>query len=191
MHTIHHTEGFILKSVNFAEANKYFFVLTRDFGLIKVLAQGVRHLKSKLRYNLADYSFVHLSLVRGQEVWRLTAVEQKLILNDSEKLLLFARICSLLLRLLHGEEKNSLLYEYLQSGFNFLQLSKIAEEKMANLECILALRILSALGYIGQTPNFSEFTVSPYLSEELVIKMSNLKSCAILEINKSLKETHL
>ena len=43
-HTIYNTEGFILKSLNFGEANKYFFIFTKDFGLIKAAAQSVRHL---------------------------------------------------------------------------------------------------------------------------------------------------
>jgi recombinational DNA repair protein (RecF pathway) len=64
-HTIYTTEGFILKSVNFGEANKYFFIFTREFGLIKTAAQGVRHLQSKLRYGLTDYSLAQVSVVRN------------------------------------------------------------------------------------------------------------------------------
>jgi len=187
--------------MNFGEANKYFFIFTREFGLIRAAAQGVRHLKSKLRYGLADYSFCQVSLVRGKEIWRLTSAEKKLSpkisteKGDSEKFLLLSRIFSLLLRLLHGEEKNELLFDSVKEGMLFLnnyqEENKNQAEDLANLECILALRILSSLGYIGKMADFDQFTTSPYFTRELLAEMGTLKTRAILEINKSLKETHL
>ena len=195
-HTIYTTEGFILKSLNFGEANKYFFIFTAEFGLIKAVAQGIRHLKSKLRYSLEDLSFGQVSVVRGREVWRITSAEKKLTLKDSKEVLLLARIFSLLLRLLHGEERNDILFDYLKQALNFLaDYQKENEEKdeaiLSSFECILALRILSALGYIGKLGDFDQFTKSSYFSPELLLSMSSLKSQAIMEINKSLQETHL
>ena len=191
MHNIYTTEGFILKSINFGEANKFFFIFTKEFGLIKAAAQGVRHLKSKLRYNLEDFSFGQISVVRGKEIWRITSAEKKLTLKNKETFQLLSRIFSLLLRLLHGEEKNDLLFTGLKEGVNFLDKNLLNEENLANFECILALRILSALGYIGKLGDFDQFTTSPYFSQGLLNNMSALKSKAIWEINKSLKETHL
>ena len=199
-HSIYTTEGFILKSLNFGEANKYFFIFTKEFGLIRAAAQSVRHLKSKLRYGLEDLSLGQVSVVRGREIWRLTSAEKKLGLVEREKLLLWSQIFSLLLRLLHGEEKNEALFEILKEGMFFLNtLGSVKSEKeqkeraelLVSFECIMALRILSALGYIGRLGDFDQFIISPYFTPELIINMSVLKSKAILEINKSLKETHL
>jgi recombinational DNA repair protein (RecF pathway) len=199
-HTIYTTEGFILKSVNFGEANKYFFIFTKEFGLIRAAAQSVRHLKSKLRYGLEDLSLSQISVVRGREVWRLTSAEKKLGLAEKERLLMWSQIFSLLLRLLHGEEKNDALFSILKEGMFFLNtLDDVGGEKkqkeraglLASFECIIALRILSVLGYIGQIGDFDQFTLSPYFTPELILNMSALRSRAIGEINKSLKETHL
>jgi DNA repair protein RecO len=196
MHAIYTTDGFILKSVNFGEANKLYFIFTKDFGLIKTTAQSSRLLKSKLRYNLEDFSFSQFALVRGKEIWRLTSAVNNFTLSDllktdKEKFLLVSRIFSLLLRLLHGEEKNNLLFVNLHEGLAFLRQEKLNREGLANFECILALRILSCLGYIGNLGEFDQFIASPYFTEELLTNMSKLKTKAILEINKSLKETHL
>jgi DNA repair protein RecO (recombination protein O) len=202
MHNIYTTEGFILKSANFGEANKYFFIFTKEFGLIKASAQGVRLLKSKLRYSLEDFSFSNVSIVRGKEIWRLTSAvcqtssschscEGRNLSFSKEKHLLRARIFSLLLRLLHGEEKNELLFETLRESVTFLNHENLTDEMLTNFECILALRILSSLGYIGNLGDFNQFTASPYFTLELLTKMSALKTQAILEINKSLRETHL
>lgn len=195
MHTIHTTEGFILKSANFGEANKYFFIFTKEFGLIKAAAQGVRLLKSKLRYGLEDFSLAQVSVVRGKEIWRLTSAEKKMVIKDTAKFLLLSRIFSLLLRLLHGEEKNNLLFESLKEGMIFLESLETSrlnlDPELENFECIMALRVLSSLGYVGKLGDFDQFTASPYFTGELLAKMSALKTQAILEINKSLKETHL
>ena len=193
MHTIYTTEGFILKSANFGEANKYFFIFTRDFGLIKAAAQGVRHLKSKLRYGLEDFSLAQISIVRGREIWRLTSAEKKLIIKNVDKLQILSRFFALLLRLLHGEEKNDLLFSIIKEGMNFLAQDEIElnSETLASFECIMALRILSSLGYIGKLADFDQFISSPYFTPKLIADMSTLKNKAILEINKSLKETHL
>jgi DNA repair protein RecO (recombination protein O) len=196
MHNIYTTDGFILKSANFGEANKFFFIFTKEFGLIKAAAQGARLLKSKLRYSLEDYSFTQVSVVRGREIWRLTSAQNKIsvknfLKEDKEKFLLLSRIFSLLLRLLQGEEKNDLLFESLKASVDFLSENTLSKEQLSNFECILALRILSSLGYIGNLGEFDQFTESPYFSTELLNSMSLLKTKAILEINKSLKETHL
>jgi DNA repair protein RecO (recombination protein O) len=195
-HTIHTTEGFILKSVNFGEANKYFYIFTAEFGLIKAAAQGIRHLKSKLRYSLEDLSLGQISVVRGREIWRITNAENKITLKESKEILLLSRIFSLLLRLLHGEEKNSILFDYLKEALNFLvdykkESAERDEAIFSSFECILALRILSALGYIGKLGDFDQFTKSSFFTPELLLAMSSLKSMAIMEINKSLQETHL
>jgi DNA repair protein RecO len=188
-HSIYTTEGFVLKSLNFGEANKYFFIFTKNFGLIKATAQGVRYLRSKLRYGLEDFSLAQISLVRGREVWRLTSAEKKLNIKDKEKLLLISRIFSLLLRLLHGEEQNNLLFDSVKEGMVFL--NNYNDRNLESFECILALRILSTLGYIGKLADFDQFTQSSYFTSELLTKMSILKKRAVWEINKSLQETHL
>ena len=180
-----------MKSTNIGEANKFFYIFTAEFGLVKATAQSVRHLKSKLRFSLEDYSFGLVSLVRGREIWRITSAEKKIKIKETEKFLLISRIFSLLLRLLHGEEKNEYLFESLRAGYIFLAENSLTADELANFECILALRILSALGYIGKLGEFDQFTTSPYFTMEILTKMSALKTRAIFEINKSLEETHL
>ena len=140
---------------------------------------------------MEDFSFGQISIVRGREIWRITSAERGLDFKDTEKFLLISQIFSLLLRLLHGEEKNDLLFNSLKAGFSFLASNDLTEQDLASFECIMALRILSSLGYIGKMGDFDQFTVSPYFTPELIMAMSALKTQAILEINKSLKETHL
>jgi len=217
MHRIYNTEAYVLKSLNFGEANKFFFLFTKDFGLIRASAQGIRHLKSKLRYSLQDFCYTKISLVRGREMWRITGAERivnfchpresgdpeeseldsrlrgndSLIEVSSENFLILSRIFSLLLRLLHGEEKNEKIFELLNSGMLFLKQEKVSKDLLGSFEALMALRILSALGYIGNLGDLNKFVESPYWDSLLLEEMSLLRIKAVEEINKSLKETHL
>ena len=83
MHHIHHTEGIILGSKNYGEAGKYFFIFTRELGMIYASAQGVRKITSKLRFILQDYAYVKIDLVAGRDFWRVTSASKT---NKLEKL---------------------------------------------------------------------------------------------------------
>ena len=79
LHHIYHTEGFVLSGQSVGEANKYFRIFTKDFGMVGAMAQGIRLLQSKLRYSLQDYSYSKISLVRGKQVWRIVgAIKEKI-----------------------------------------------------------------------------------------------------------------
>ncbi|MBU6430824.1 MAG: recombination protein O N-terminal domain-containing protein [Patescibacteria group bacterium] len=195
-HHTYHTEGFVLNGQSVGEANKYFRIFTKDFGMIGATAQGVRLLQSKLRYSLQDYSYSKISLVRGKQVWRITgAIKEKDIsnlLNDSrDKFELLAKTFSLLLRLVRGEEKNEALFNHIHSVSEFLKKEILDENLLRNCEFLLIMRILHSLGYMAETPNFKEFIASSLWTRELVLKMNPLGRDAACQINKALKETQL
>ena len=76
MHHKYSTEAFILKSLHHKDADKVYVLFTENFGLIRASAQGVRLLKSKLRYHLSDFSCINISLVRGRDYWRIVGAEK-------------------------------------------------------------------------------------------------------------------
>lgn len=191
MHHIYHTEGIILGSKNFKEANKYFYILTKDLGLVYAEAQGIRKLSSKLRYVLQDFNYVKLDFVQRKNIWRITNAiktnELELLNKDFNKLKIVANISKLLLRLLPGIEPNPTLFKEVLDGFFLLEGNNLKEE-LKNIEIVLVLRILSNLGYIGE--NFEDLTRSPFESELLSVLSKN-KVSIIKEINKALRESQL
>ena len=195
-HHIYHTEGFVLRGENVGEANKYFWIFTKDFGMVGATAQGVRLLKSKLRYSLQDYSYSRISLVKGKHVWRIVgAIKEKDIgslLDDSrDKFELLAKAFLLLLRLVRGEEKNEALFNYIFSVSEFLKKENLDHGLLRNCEYLLIMRILHSLGYMAESPNFKEFLTSSLWTKELVSKISAVSREAVSQINKALKETQL
>ncbi len=192
-HHIYQTEAFVIDSKDVGEANKLVFLFTKDLGLIMASAQGVRHLKSKLRYSLQDFSHSKVSLVRGKEIWRLTsaALIENMLVRMSPESFAFARALSLVKRLVHGEEKNAALWSTLQSAAEFLDTSKIKQFSGEHFEYVLVLRILKSLGYIAQNPTNKQFIENDDWTEALLLQVESVKKALVMEINKALKESQL
>ncbi len=193
MHHIYHTEGIILASKNFGEAGKYYYIFTRDLGMVHASAQGVRKMPSKLRYILQDFSYVKVDLVRGRDFWRVTSASKTNELEElpgmPRNLAVFANVARLLRRLLSGEYPNESLFDDFKSGLFILERAKTAED-LGNIEAVLVLRILHHLGYIGDSLGLEALTKSPF-EAELVAEVYKNRKAVLGEINRALKETHL
>jgi DNA repair protein RecO len=193
VHHIYHTEGIILGSRNTKEADKYFYIFTRDLGMIYATAQGVRKISSKLRFVLQDYAYVKLDIVSGKEIFRITSASKTNLLQDISKnaqtFKVFVKITSLLKRLLSGVEKNEILFDDLLNNLFILEKAKNIAE-IQDIETIIVLRMLNNLGYIGGDDVLQDFIKSPF-SDNMIFEVSKHRNRVINQINKALKETHL
>lgn len=193
MHHIYHTEGIILGSRNFGEAGRYYYIFTRDLGMITAEAQGVRKMSSKLRFVLQDFAYLKIDLVQGRNIFRVTnalktgILEQ--IIKQRKNFEVFANIARLLKRLLAGVEANEALFTDLIHGLSILEKAEVKDD-LRNIEAIIVLRILNNLGYIGENELLQNLTKSPF-EENLVFEVSKDRTKILHQINKALKETHL
>ena len=196
MHHLYHTDGFILGSFALGEANKIFLIYTKEFGLLRAQAQGVRLEKSKLKSHLQDFSFINVSLVRAREFWRITNasldwnVFGEIFYSDDKKKVL-SRIISLCRRLINGEEKNEAVFQTLSSGISLLKDKDFPVDKLADFEAVMVLRILAHLGYMGESEFLSRFTEAPAVSFKLVETIRPHLRSALVSINESLRATNL
>ncbi|MCX6713836.1 MAG: DNA repair protein RecO [Candidatus Vogelbacteria bacterium] len=192
---IYSTEGLILSSANFGEANKLVKVFTLKFGLINILAQSLRAGKSKLRSLVEPLTLAEISLIRGREFWRLIGAEEidslKNLKSDNEKKKPIGRIFNLLIRLISGEEKNEELYLVVKNGLFFLQTMKGEKELLLNWESLMVLRILKHLGYKIANENLDLFLATDQWSEEELSAFSTKRREANLVINFLLKHSQL
>jgi DNA repair protein RecO (recombination protein O) len=194
-HHVYTTEAFVIESTPSGEANKMFSVFTRELGMIRASAQGVRLIKSKLRFSLQDYSFVNVSVVRGKEIWRITNAKAEWNLYQLYKhrpdiMHVIAQIFALLRRLMPGEEKNEHLFMVLHHAFEFLKDTDIKEETVQSFERIVVMNVLHHLGYMGNDPELSSF-INAVWSEELLKDMNEKKTLSLSAINRAIKETQL
>lgn len=193
MHHIYHTEGIILSSRNFKEASKYFYILTRDLGLVYAEAEGIRKITSKLRFVLQDFSYVKIDLVKRKNIWRITSAiktnELDFLKKDFLKLKVLGNINRLLIRLLPEQENNeNLFHDFIEGLKTFEKIN--SKEDFKNIEIILVLKILHNLGYINNESIFSEAITSP-IQNEFLLDISKNKTLILKHINKALRESHL
>lgn len=190
MHHIHHTRGVILGSVPIGESNRFYKIFTEELGLVHATAQAVREAKSKLRYSLQDFSWASLDLVRGREVWRITSAQgTEHSIQSTEHRILFARVCALVSRLMHGEGRHGDLFDEIVAISEFLQREKLSHTQEASFEALTTLRILTHLGYFD--PKGYEDFVTGAFSHKLLDTFEDVRAEVIPLINESLKVSHL
>lgn len=191
MYEIHSTQAIILQTMNVGEANRFYWLLTRELGLVYATAQSVRKEKSKLNSFLQQYSIVNIEMVHGKDIWRITnarAFEGYSFNNLSkEGQYVVARICNLLKRLIAGQDPNEDLFDEVSRGFNFLYNSV---SNQSSLETMLVLKILHHLGYWEENVLHYPIHVSPLSSESLQDVQENKKKL-VKQINESLRQTQL
>lgn len=160
---IYTTKGFILSSRPYREADRVYSILTRDLGLIRATGTGVRKEVSKLRGSLEPLALSEVSLVRGQEFWRLTSAQSIKAISVTAEL---ARPLLLLEKLVPGETVHPELFDVLE---DFI----LNQPRDENFETKLVSRILYELGYLKP--------------EDLTLDKPGL----IKAINEGLKQSHL
>ncbi len=193
VHHIYHTRGLILSSSSIGESNRFYKIFTEDLGLVGASAQSVRVGKSKLRYVLQDFSWVTLDLVRGKEVWRLISAGEGRILpaikGDSARLKLFASVCALISRLVHGEGRDEELFRELDIITTFIENEKIPEALELAFETLVSLRVLAHLGYLDPEP-YKEFLSSVW-SLDILESFEKIRTKTVPVINTALINSHL
>jgi len=193
-HHIYHTKGIVIEAINVKEANKTYWIFTRDLGMILATAQGVRLAASKLRFSLQPLSLTEISLVRGRAGWRVVNAREISniywqIKSAQQCVAMSSRVLRLVRRLVTGEEKNEALFDRLFEGLIYLATLPTTKQVM-NLEFILLLQVLYTLGYFAP-PTELLWCINDPLSSEMIENMSAFRRQAITHINSSIKETQL
>ena len=153
---IYQTEGIVLGKYDVGEADRLFGILTRDFGRITALAQGVRYIKSKLRHNLNTFSHSRFGLVMGRDFWRVIDTEElsdwRNIRQSPEKLAVVSKIAELINRMVKGEQTDLALWEEVKKALLFLEESEMSkdEKDLKTFELLTSVRIMSHLGYVAE-----------------------------------------
>ena len=67
------TLGIVLKGTNFGEADKILTILTERFGKVKVMAKGIRKIRSHMAGSLEPFMIVNLQLHEGKTFYLVTS----------------------------------------------------------------------------------------------------------------------
>ncbi len=186
---IYSTEGIVIGSKNYGEADKLYKLFTKELGTIFVHARSIRKQESKLSSQIRTYASATFSLVRGKDLWKLTTSELTYIFDDIFKdpvlRKVYARIFLLLERLLKGEDKNEKLYELVLNGILFLEKNP---KEWPLIETIIVWRILYELGYADDSNNM---ILGVEINKEQMDYVGQNRLKIVKQINTSLEATHL
>lgn len=184
---IYQTEGIILGKKEVGEADRIFSIMTKDFGRIDAISQGVRHVKSKLRYSLNDFSHSRIGLTMSGDLWRIIDAEEMSawpsVRSNPKKLAVVSYLAELINRMVRGQEPDTNLWDEFKNTLIFLEKYNVEDEKNLQIfELLTSLKILSHLGYVSDHEKWLN------LSLDEARKMEPLMTSLI---NKAIEESQL
>ncbi|HWH06993.1 MAG TPA: DNA repair protein RecO [Candidatus Paceibacterota bacterium] len=141
------TEAIVLSRTPQSEANLLITLVTKELGLVRARAQGVRKPAAKLAAALQTFAGSDVVLVRGKEGWRVSGA---ILAYDYFAPLTFSmracagRVAGLMLRLASNDSNEPELYELFEELLRVLPSLSSQEEEDA--EVLAALSLLSLLG---------------------------------------------
>lgn len=190
MYQKYQTEALVLGSRESGESDRAFSLYTQEFGLVRARASAVRTENSRMRYALQNFSRANVSLVRGKRGWRVAgALPVKSAVGDVRGVAAFARISELVLRLVHGEERDEYLFAALSEAHEALMRDTC--EAYAVIEIVCVARLLYALGYISsEALSTALFTHTAYTGESL-LEAETMKDTLLTSINRAIAQTQL
>ncbi|MDO8729271.1 MAG: DNA repair protein RecO [bacterium] len=177
---IYTTKGLILSERPTREADRIYTIMTRDLGLVRAMAIGVRKEASKLRGNIEPFSLALVSFVKGKNSWRLTSAE---FIKQISSIPAIARPLLLLEKLVQGEAPHPELFDAVEDAILFYpDLSRALSREHGRgalephdemFEINVVSKILFHLGYLKES--------DMALGKKLLIKA----------INDGLQNSHL
>lgn len=107
-------EAVVLRHADWGEADRMLTLFTRELGKLRVVAKGVRRLRSRKAGHLEPFTRSALMLARGREIWIVTqadTLDAYLPLHDDlERTAYAAYVTELLDRFTYEEGENASLY---------------------------------------------------------------------------------
>ncbi len=145
------TEGLVLKSYNLSEADRIIVILTRDHGLIRGVAKGVKRLKSRFGSSLEPFSEVNLEYFQrdDRELVTLQTVELRrssfAAASDPEFLRVFSYLVDLLTSFVPPQDPNEKIFRMFRAC---IDAATERPEEMASVRLYFELWILRLGGYL-------------------------------------------
>lgn len=191
MYNKYYTQALVLGSRERGEADKVVTLYTKEFGLVRARATGMRSEASRMRYALQHYARVAASLIRGKQGWRLAGVSLEQASGNVENTKIFARIAALTERLVQGEETNPLLFSVLSDAHTALMTPQNGVSIVTSVEILCVARMLHALGYLSHEALETVFFTHTDYSLESLRAAESEREELLNRINKAIAEAQL
>ncbi len=192
---VYTTVGMVLKGVPTGEADKYFYILTEDLGLIIANAKSVRKGESKLASGLEDFSFGTFTFIKGKHSWKITGVDPKenmyRHIRFADSRIVLVNFLVLIRRLVNGESVHKELYAIAKGMYGALAVQKHSKERLLAIESLATLRLLFELGYVHPDEVYADPLKATSFSETDILVVIKHQKKILSDINNALKESQL
>ena len=187
------TRGLVIGRRSAGEGSVRVLLYTDALGLVEALAKSAREERSKLRAHLQEGTLGTYTLVRGRDVWRVTGAYKTqnayLVLRERpENLEVAARVIGTVRQFVRGEDTDPYLFQCVAAFLEALPL--LQQETVAQAECVVVLRVLSALGYVRSDITFAGLLDTRYDAETLE-EVSRMRPALVRAINEGIAASGL
>lgn len=124
------TDSLVLKSHNLAEADRIVVLFTRDHGVVRGVAKGIKRLNSKFGSSFEPFNTIRVAYFQKEERELVSIQNAELIrsnfaaASDPDTLNSFSYIADLLLSFSPPNDPNELLFRMVRACFESSELSK-------------------------------------------------------------------
>lgn len=148
MSTYYRTQGIILAKQEVGEADRFLTAYTEDFGMLRLLAIGVRKITSKLRSGLELFDLSNIEFVEGKNTGILTDAILKngfwSIRKNLARIQAAKAVSDRMKKFFTQPEKDEKVWELLRTTFELLNNKNADLKKAYSNFCI---QLTSFLGY--------------------------------------------
>lgn len=193
---VYTTKGFVLKGLPAGEADKYYYMLTEELGLVVANARSVRKSESKLAAGLEDFSFGTFSFIRGKHSWKIISSQPETnsyrsLGKHPQKRLVLSRFLALTRRLVTGESIHKELFSLTDSFSQVLLTKDFDQKELLAIESLAILRLLFELGYMNPRSEYKTLTDHQSFDQEDITAVVSHQKQILTDINSSLAESQL
>lgn len=156
------TQGIILSRTDYGEADRILTLLTPDYGKLRLLARGVRKVKSKLAGGIELFSVSNITFIEGRKEMG-TLISTRLIkhyghiVEDIERTMLGYELIKQLNKVTEDKPETE-YFEFLKQVFEAL------DDSIINTQLIQAWFTAQMLKLAGHSPNLQTDTAGNKLS---------------------------
>lgn len=185
------TEAIVLKRKNTGEADRILTLFTKEHGKIRVIAKGVRRIKSRRAGHLELFSRVFVTIHKGKSLDIVTEATRSIdatsisTTHDLTRLAFTYFLCELVDQLTAERQEHADVFTLLKDSLQYIALDPLPEnQKQFSYKTTLG--VLRALGFLPPTVSVPESELVPFIER---ITERRLKTPAILTVFQTAKYT--
>ncbi|NMB57056.1 DNA repair protein RecO [Candidatus Beckwithbacteria bacterium] len=175
-------QGFILKRINYCEADKIITIFTREKGKQVLLAKGIRKICSRRAGCLELFNHTKMMVAKGKGMDIVCDTQldccYPAFSQDYHKTQIAYQIIELVDKMTREEQREEEVYDLLHKAFQYLQKTKLDKAKKNKVLLRFKLRLLDILGF-GYPEQINLPSLKLYIEDIIERKLVASKSFAM------------